>query len=120
MDIFYLLHVGEGGIGRHDVGNQMGKLLLTSLSEMHFVPEPGEVAFVSIMRLVVIRRAQRQVCRRQIVLVAQVDDTILVKELLHPSSPQPIYLWKLTQVSRSLLAPDLSEQPRAILSDLLQ
>src|SRR5579875_869633 len=118
MNVLHLLHIRQGSIGRHQMGNEMGKIFISRLGKMHLVAKPGEVALVTVMSLMIIGRTNGEMCRRQIIFVAQVDGSIFVEEWLHPATPQPIYLWKLAQVGGSRLAPDLKEQTRAILPNL--
>jgi hypothetical protein len=47
-------HIRDGGFGRLDMGNEVGCVLLTSLRHMHFIPGPGDTAFVAKVRLGVI------------------------------------------------------------------
>src|SRR5581483_3894037 len=120
MDGFGVFDIGFGCIGSQNMGDEMRKIFLARFTKMHLVAVPAEIALVAVMSLMIVRRTNGEVSRRQVILVAYLDLALLVPEkLLDPGASQSLHLWELAQWCRRVLIPDLREQAGAVLTDLL-
>ena len=88
MNCLSLFDIGFCCIGGYHMGDEVRNGFITRFAEMNLVAVPGEIAFVPIMGLVIVRRTDGQVSRRQIILVTCLELAVLVPALLlDPGAP---------------------------------
>src|SRR2546430_14413084 len=99
MDRFGGLDIRLSGIGCGEMGNEVRNIFIAGRASMHFVAKPGQIALVSIMRLMIIRGADGLTRRRETIFVPPSDLPRLPAKLLDPGASKSFHRCKMMQMS---------------------